>query len=70
MPTQSMPNKYLNAMDKNGDHAFTREEFENSPVAEIVKSFDILQPDPNGSITHISFVDQFVRVHRRKRSPV
>ena len=52
---QKMASKYFDQMDANGDDIVTKEEFEASPMAKVVKSFGALQPDKNGVVkkTHL-----------------
>ena len=41
---QEMASKYFNQMDANGDEIVTKAEFEASPMAKMIKSFDALEP--------------------------
>jgi hypothetical protein len=60
---QKMASKYFDQMDANGDDIVTKEEFEASPMAKVVKSFDALQPDKNGVVKKNTFIESFVKAH-------
>ena len=60
---QEMATKYFDQMDANSDEIVTKAEFEASPMAKMVKSFDVLQPNTNGQVTKRSFIEAFVKAH-------
>jgi hypothetical protein len=60
---QEMASKYFDQMDANGDETVTKAEFEASPMAKAVKSFDALQPNESGVVTKNTFIENFVKTH-------
>ncbi len=60
---QEMASKYFNQMDANGDEAVTKSEFEASPMANMIKSFDALEPNESGVVTKNAFIETFVKMH-------
>ena len=60
---QEMATKYFNQMDANSDEIITKAEFDTSPMASMVKSFDVLKPDANGHVTKRAFIETFTNVH-------
>ena len=60
---QEMASKYFDQMDANGDDIVTKTEFEASPMAKAVKSFDALQPDESGVVKKNTFIENFVKTH-------
>ena len=62
---QKMAVKYFKQMDSNGDDVITKKEFEASPLAKMVKSFDALQPNVKGEVEKQNFIKSFVKAHSR-----
>ncbi len=60
---QEMASKYFSMMDANGDETVTKEEFEASPMAKMIKSFDVLKPSESGVVTKSAFIESFVKMH-------
>ena len=60
---QEMASKYFNQMDANGDEIVTKAEFEASPMAQMIKSFDALGPNESGEITKDAFIETMVKMH-------
>ena len=60
---QEMASKYFNQMDLNGDEIVTKAEFEASPVAKMIKSFDALEPNDIGEVTKSAFIQIMVKMH-------
>ena len=60
---QEMASKYFNQMDANGDEIVTKAEFEASPMAKMVKSFEALEPNESGEITKSAFIETMVKMH-------
>lgn len=60
---QEMAESYFDQMDSNGDKVVDENEFKQSSMAKMIKSFDALQPDKKGLVTRNSFVDSFVAAH-------
>ena len=60
---QEMASKYFNQMDANGDEIVTKAEFEASPMAQMIKSFDALGPNESGEITKDDFIETMVKMH-------
>ena len=60
---QEMASKYFNRMDANGDKIITKAEFEASPMANMIKSFDALEPNESGVVTKSAFIETFVKMH-------
>ena len=60
---QEMASKYFNQMDANGDETITKEEFEASNMAKMIKSFDALEPNESGVVTKSAFIETFVKMH-------
>ena len=60
---QEMASKYFNQMDVNGDEIITKAEFESSPMAKMIKSFDDLKPDESGEVTKNAFIETMVKMH-------
>ena len=64
---QEMASKYFNQMDANGDEIVTKAEFEASPVAKMIKSFDALEPNDSGEVTKSAFIQIMVKMHPETR---
>ena len=60
---QEMASKYFNQMDADGDEIITKAEFEASPMAKMIKSFDALEPNESGEVTKSSFIETMVKMH-------
>ena len=60
---QEMASKYFNQMDANGDEIVTKAEFEASPVAKMIKSFDALEPNDSGEVTKGAFIQIMLEMH-------
>ena len=60
---QEMASKYFNQMDANGDEIVTKAEFEASPMAQMITSFDALGPNERGEITRDAFIETMVKMH-------
>jgi hypothetical protein len=60
---QEMASKYFDQMYATGDETVTKAEFEASPMAKAVKSFDALQPNESGVVTKNTFIENFVKTH-------
>ena len=60
---QEMASKYFNQMDANGDEIITKAEFEASPMAKMIKSFDALEPNKSGVVTKSAFIVTSVKKH-------
>ena len=60
---QEMATKYFDQMDANSDEIVTKAEFEASPMARMIKSFDVLQPNKTGQVTKNAFIEAFVKAH-------
>ena len=60
---QEMAIKYFNRMDADGDEVITKAEFEASPMADMIKSYDALEPNEGGVVTKSAFIETFVRMH-------
>ena len=58
-----MASKYFNQMDADGDEIITRAEFEASPMAKMIKSFDDLEPNESGEVTKSAFIETMVKMH-------
>ena len=67
---QEMASKYFDQMDANGDDIVTKTEFDASPMAKAVKSFDALQPDESGIVTKKTFIETFVKTHPAPKNEV
>jgi hypothetical protein len=67
---QEMASKFFDQMDLNGDATVTKAEFEASPVAKAVKSFDSLQPNESGLVTKKTFIEIFVKTHPMPKNEV
>ena len=65
---QEMASKYFNQMDANGDEIINRKEFEISPMAKMIKSFDVLKPNDSGEITKSVFVETFIKMHSETKN--
>ena len=65
---QEMASKYFNQMDANGDEIINRKEFEASPMAKMIKSFDVLEPNENGEVTKSAFVETFIKMHSETKN--
>ena len=61
--SKEMATKYFEQMDLNGDLSITKAEFENSPMAKMVKSFDLLQPNKSGLVEKDVFIKTFLEAH-------
>jgi len=57
--------KYFKKIDVNGDQVIDREEFEKSQASSIIKSFDVLNPNENGTINKEAFVKAFLKAHSK-----
>ena len=64
---QEMASKYFEKMDANGDEIVTKVEFEASPVAKIIKSFDALEPNDSGEVTKGAFIQIMLEMHPEAR---
>ena len=60
---QEMASKYFNRMDADGDEIITKAEFKASQMANMIKSFDALEPNESGVVTKSAFIKTFVRMH-------
>ena len=60
---QEMASKYFNLMDADGDEIITKAEFKASQMANMIKSFDALEPNESGVVTKSAFIKTFVRMH-------
>ena len=60
---QEMASKYFNQMDSDGDEIITKAEFEASPMAKMIKSFDDLEPNKSGEVTKSAFIENMVKMH-------
>ena len=60
---QEMASKYFNQMDADGDEIITKAEFEASPMAKMIKSFDDLEPNESGEVTKSTFIENMVKMH-------
>ena len=60
---EEMASKYFNRMDANGDEIITKTEFEASTMANMIKSFDALEPNESGVVTKSAFIETFVKMH-------
>ena len=60
---QEMASKYFNQMDADGDEIITKPEFEASPMAKMIKSFDALEPNESGVVTKSAFIETFMKMH-------
>ena len=60
---QVMASKYFNQMDTNSDGIITKTEFEASPMAKMIKSFDDLEPNKRGEVTKGAFIETMVKMH-------
>ena len=58
-----MASKYFNRMDANGDEIITKTEFEASTMANMIKSFDALEPNESGVVTKSAFIETFIKMH-------
>ena len=67
---QEMASKYFEKMDANGDEIVTKAEFEASPVAKMIKSFDALEPNDSGEVTKSAFIQIMVKIHPEIRNEV
>ncbi len=65
---QEMASKYFNQMDANGDEIINRKEFEISPMAKMIKSFDVLKPNDSGEVTKSAFVETFIKMHSETKN--
>lgn len=65
---EEMASKYFSQMDANGDEIVTKEEFEASPMAKMVKSFDALEPNESGVVTKSAFIQTMVKMHPEKKN--
>ncbi|MDC0149209.1 hypothetical protein OAI11_02525 [Rhodospirillales bacterium] len=65
---QEMASKYFNQMDANGDEIINRKEFEVSPMAKMIKSFDVLKPNDSGEVTKSAFVETFIKMHSETKN--
>lgn len=57
--------KYFEQMDQNGDEVVTKAEFEMSPLAKMVKSFNALQPNDKGLVKKSVFIENFIEAHSK-----
>ena len=60
---QEMATKYFNQMDANSDEIVTKAEFEASPIAKMIKSFEYLEPNESGEVTKSAFIETMVKMH-------
>ena len=60
---QEMASKYFNQMDADRDEIITKAEFEASPMAKMIKSFDDLEPNESGEVTKSAFIENMVKMH-------
>jgi hypothetical protein len=60
---KEMASKYFNRMDANGDETITKTEFEASTMANMIKSFDALEPNESGVVTKSAFIETFMKMH-------
>ena len=60
---QEMASNYFNQMDANSDEIITKAEFEASPMAKMIKSFDDLEPNKSGEVTKSAFIETMVKIH-------
>ena len=64
---KEMAVKYFKQMDANGDDVITKLEFEASPMAKMIKSFDFLKPNEKGEVKKQNFIEVFVKAHTRPK---
>ena len=60
---QEMASKYFNWVDADGDEIINKAEFDKSPLANMIKSFDALEPNKSGMVTKSAFIVTFVKMH-------
>jgi hypothetical protein len=60
---QDIAAKHFDQMDANGDEIVTKQEFENSPMAKSLKSFEVLKPNETGVVTKGAFIESFIKAH-------
>ena len=60
---EEIAEKYFDQMDLNSDLTIDFQEYKNSNMSKILKSFDSLNPDKNGVISKKSFIKNFVKAH-------
>ena len=65
---QEMAVKYFGQMDTNGDDVVTKDEFAVSPIAKMLKSFDVLQPNEKGLVEKKKFIENFVKTHSEPKT--
>ena len=65
---QEMASKYFNQMDADGDEILTKAEFEASPVAKMIKSFNALEPNKSGEVTKSAFIQTMVKMHSETKN--
>ena len=63
---QEVASKYFDKMDVNKDGIVTKAEFDGSPVAKMVTSYEFLQPNKEGLVEKNSFIKAFVKAHSSK----
>lgn len=68
--TGAMAAKYFEQMDLNGDQSVTKAEFEKSPMAKMVKSFNSLGPNENGLVEKDAFIETFLKAHAASKKEV
>ncbi len=64
---KEMAVKYFKQMDTNGDDVITKLEFDASPMAKMVKSFDVLNPNERGEVEKKRFIESFVKAHSKPK---
>ena len=65
-----MAEMYFMQMDLNDDGAVDKVEFEKSKISQMVKSFDVLQPDKNGFVQKAAFIQAFINAHSKPKTEV
>ncbi len=60
---EEIAEKYFDQIDLNSDQNIDRQEFENSNMSKMIKSFDLLNPDYNDVVSKKSFIKNFVKTH-------
>ena len=55
---------FFDSMDANEDGIVTQAEFEASPAARMMKSFESLRPELDGAVSRGHYVRTFIRVHK------
>jgi hypothetical protein len=65
---QNRASEYFAQMDTNGDDKVSKSEFDASPLATVVKSFEALKPDESGVVTKEAFIEDFVKAHGKQET--